>query len=87
MDKKKLDSDHPRKEALKTPRKWIRHVFEKSPALVYVTNYDGIFLDINAAGVAMLGGGSREEFIGKVSIHSFYASSDDRMRFQELIAE
>ena len=87
MDNKKLNSDHPRKEAIKTPRKWIRHVFENSPALVYVTNYDGIFLDINAAGVTMLGGGSREEFIGKVSINSFYASSDDRTRFQELIVE
>lgn len=80
-------SNHPQKSALKTPQKWIRHIFERSPALVYVTNYDGIFLDINAAGIAMLGGGSREDFIGKVSIRSFYANQEDRARFQELVAE
>ncbi len=86
MNNNKIKSNHHQKVALKTPQKWIRHIFEKSPALVYVTNYDGIFLDINTAGVAMLGGESREEFIGKVSIRSFYANPDDRKRFQELIA-
>lgn len=87
MDNKKMNSNQPQQNVRKVPQKWIRHIFEKSPFLVYVTNYDGIFLDINAAGIAMLGGESWEEFIGKVSIRSFYADPEDRKRFQELMAE
>lgn len=87
MDNKKMKSNQPQQNVHKVPQKWIRHIFEKSPVLVYVTNYDGIFLDINSAGVAMLGGESREEFIGKISIRSFYADPDDRKRFQDLIAD
>ncbi len=86
MNTKKQDSAQSGKASVKAPQRWIRHIFEKSPVLVYVTSYDGIILDINTAGVAMLGGASREEFIGKLSIRSFYADPEDRLRFQSLVA-
>ena len=70
----------------KAPQQWMRHIFKHSPALVCVTNFRGVFLDINEAGVKMLGGRLRDEYIGKISIRQFYTDGDDRKRLQEIIA-
>lgn len=74
------------KESVKTPRRWLRHIFEQSPALVCVTDFNGVFLDINEAGAKLLGGASRDQFIGKLSIRTFYADPEDRKHFQRIIA-
>ena len=73
-------------QPVKTPKKWLRHVFEQSPALVCVTDFNGVFLDINEAGVRLLGGASRDQFIGKLSIRNFYAAPEDRKHLQMIIA-
>ena len=86
MRKTKKNSDHSGKDVVKAPRQWLRHIFEHSPALVCVTDYQGIFLDINEAGVKMLGGGSRNDFIGRLSLANFYADQDDIKRFQGIVA-
>ncbi len=82
-----MQKKHPSETDARAPQRWIRRVFEKSPALVYITDEEGVFLDMNAPGVTMLGGRSREEFIGKVSINSFYVSASDRKRFRKLVAD
>ncbi len=86
MGKTRRNPDHSGKDIVKAPRQWLRHIFEHSPALVCVMDYQGIFLDINEAGVKMLGGSSRNDFIGKLSIAAFYADPDDITRFQEIVA-
>ena len=50
-----------------------------------MTDYKGIFLDINEAGVKMLGAGSRADLIGKVSALTFYSNPKDRSRFQQIL--
>ncbi len=86
MGKTRKDSDQSGKDIIKAPRQWLRHIFEHSPALVCVMDYNGVFLDINEAGVKMLGGSSRNDFIGKLSIAAFYADPDDITRFQGIVA-
>jgi PAS domain S-box-containing protein len=85
MDLSKQYSDQFRKDSIKAPRQWLRHIFEHSPALICVTDYHGVFLDINEAGVKMLGGSATNEIIGKLSISSFYADPSDRRRFQSIV--
>jgi len=48
-----------------------RHFFEKSPTMIYVVDMKGRFININAAGVAMLGFRSVDEVIGK-SFYDFF---------------
>lgn len=84
---KKMQEKQSQKSASRISRGWIRRIFEKSPALVYVTDDEGRFLDINSPGVAMLGGGSKEDFIGKASIDSFFAGAKDCRRLRKLLAE
>ncbi len=68
------------------PKNWRRNVFERTPSLIYVTDIQGVFLDINEAGVRMLGGASRDEFAGALSILTFFAEPSDRIKFRELVA-
>ena len=62
-----------------------RHLFDHSPAFVYLTDLKGIFIDINPAGIKQMGFDSREEMIGKISVRSLYKDKEDRRRFQEII--
>ncbi len=84
---KNMQLKQPTKTASQFPQRWMRHLLEKSPALVYLTDDQGVFLDINSPGAAMLGGESREDFIGKASIDSFFASAKDCKRLRKLLAE
>lgn len=49
---------------MKNSEQRFRHIFENSPAMVYVTDLNGIMLDINEAGARMLGYESREDVLG-----------------------
>ncbi|HPL62725.1 MAG TPA: PAS domain S-box protein [Syntrophales bacterium] len=40
----------------------FRDIFHQSPVMVYMTDLEGTFLEINRAGVELLGYGSREEW-------------------------
>ena len=84
---KNVQLKQPTKTASQFPQRWMRHLLEKSPALVYLTDDQGVFLDINSPGAAMLGGESREDFIGKASIDSFFASAKDCKRLRKCLAE
>jgi len=69
----------------KAPRTWLRHFFEKAPALLCVTDPHGILLEINEAGVRMLGGTTRQDFVGILSLASFFSDTGDADRFQQAI--
>jgi len=70
-----------KKKPARTPEQRFRSIFEHSPAMVYFTNLDGMILDINDAGVKMLGYHSREEIEGLVHARSVYEDPRDRGRF------
>ena len=60
-------------------------VFENSKDAVYITSADGRIIDINPAGVEMLGYASKEE-LTKVHPKDFYLHSADRRKFINEVA-
>ncbi|NPU83103.1 MAG: PAS domain S-box protein [Syntrophaceae bacterium] len=72
-------------KALRESERKYRHLFEHSPAMVNLTDLDGIILDINDSGVRMLGYDSREEMIGLDSTKSLYTDPKSRLRFKEVM--
>lgn len=52
-----------------------RHFFEKSPTMIYVVDMQGRFMNINAAGVQMLGFATIDEVIG-TSFNDFFFVDD-----------
>ena len=50
-----------RKGILKEAEERYRRIFEDSKDMVYITSADGKLVDINQAGVGLLGYGSQEE--------------------------
>ena len=76
-----------KKNAIRGSDQRFRHIFEHSPAMVYLTDVDGVILDMNVAGARMLGYDSPEDLLGiKSSLH-VYADSHDRERFREIIEQ
>ncbi len=73
-------------KSLQDSERKYRHLFEHSPAMVSLTDLDGMLLDINEAGARMLGYDSREELIGVDSARSLYRDPESRLRFQEMIS-
>ncbi|MCX5828337.1 MAG: PAS domain S-box protein [Deltaproteobacteria bacterium] len=65
----------------------FRHIFEHSPAMVYLSDTAGFILDMNEAGVTMLGYGSPEEVLGLEAAHHLYAEPGDRLRFLKTIEQ
>ncbi|MEI6314333.1 MAG: PAS domain S-box protein [Syntrophus sp. (in: bacteria)] len=65
----------------------FRHIFEYSPAMVYLSDTAGVILDMNEAGVAMLGYGSPEEVLGLDSSRHLYIDPEDRLRFLKTIEQ
>ena len=61
-----------------------RVLFEESKDMVYIATHAGNFLDINPAGVALLGHESREELL-KADIRETYLEPQDRRHFQQTI--
>jgi len=70
-----------KKKTVRAPEQRFRSIFEHSPAMVYFTNLDGMILDINEAGVKMMGYNSREEIEGLMHARSVYEDPTDRSRF------
>jgi PAS domain S-box-containing protein len=67
-------------EVAKREKKY-RRIFEGSHDMIYTTNQQGQILDINQAGVEMLGFLSKEEMLKTVSAWSLYRHTLDRDRF------
>ena len=64
---------------LKESEQRYRHLFEKSPIMIYVTDRQGVFININQAGVKMLGCVSKKEVIGTKLTDYFF---EDELEFE-----
>ena len=53
--------------------------------MVYVTDLNGIMLDVNEAGARMLGYESREDVLGLKAAQAIYVKPQERKRFQEIV--
>ncbi len=67
-------------EVVKREKKY-RRIFEGSHDMIYTTNQQGRILDINQAGVEMLGYPSKEKMLKTVSALNLYRNGLDRDRF------
>jgi len=75
------DKDTKKKSAFRVSEQRFRHIFEHSPAMVYLTDVRGVILDMNEAGARMLGYSSPEAILGLESARHVYADPKDRRRF------
>ncbi len=66
--------------ALKEAEEKYRRIFEKSKDMVFITSVDGKFIDVNQAGVEMLGYENREELF-KITVKDTYLNPQDREKF------
>lgn len=65
--------------------KKYRRIFEGSHDMIYTTNLSGKILDVNQAGVQMLGYESKEEMLRVGSARKLYRRPRDRDKFVELM--
>ena len=65
--------------------KKYRRIFEGSHDMIYVTNLKGTILDVNLAGVDLLGYPSKNALLNMGSAKGLYLREEDRDRFIELI--
>ena len=72
-------------EALKQNEKKYRNLFNDSMDMIFLTSYDGKFLDINQAGLDLLRY-TREE-IRNIRVDSVYAIPSKRSEFRDIIAK
>lgn len=71
-------------EIAKRERKY-RRIFEGSHDMIYTSNLSGQLLDVNKAGIEMLGYNSKEEVLGIGSARRLYQNPYDRDKFISLI--
>ena len=76
---KRLQEENAKRE------KKFRRIFEGSHDMIYTTNLQGNLLDVNQAGVDMLGYRSKEDLLRMGSAKKFYRKARDRNKFIELI--
>ena len=70
---------------LKESEKQYRRIFDDSRDMIYITTREGRFIDVNQAGVELLGYGSKQELLDIESAEVLYDDPNDRKRFQERI--
>lgn len=73
-------------EALRESEEKFRTLFEEIMDAVIINTPDDRFLDINPAGVEMLGYDSKEEIL-KADIKGFYVNPEDRERYKKELEE
>ncbi|MBM4278169.1 MAG: PAS domain S-box protein [Deltaproteobacteria bacterium] len=73
-------------EASKEASERYRNIFENSKEMVYITFANGRFVDINQAGVEMLGYSEKGELF-KVNIKDCYLNPEEQKRLQKEVAE
>jgi len=71
-------------ELLKREKKY-RRIFEGGHDMIYISTPEGKILDVNNAGVEMLGFSSKEEMLSLDSATEFYANPLDRNRMVALL--
>ena len=72
-------------EEISKREKKFRRIFEGSHDMIYTSNLQGNILDVNQAGVDMLGYQSREDLLELGSARGFYHNARDREKFIELM--
>ena len=72
-------------EEISKREKKFRRIFEGSHDMIYTSKLDGSILDVNQAGVDMLGYRSREDLLQMGSALNFYRKPRDRKKFIELM--
>ena len=70
---------------LKESEKKYRRVFDDSKDMIYMTTRRGKFIDVNQAGVELLGYDSKQELLDIESVEVLYHDPSDRKLFQERI--
>jgi PAS domain S-box-containing protein len=73
-------------EVIKEAEEKYRMIFENSKDMVFITSLNGKFIEINPAGVEMLGYRNREE-MREVRVRDTYIHPEERKRFQEEVAQ
>lgn len=68
---------------LEESERTYHHIFEYSPVMAYRSDYNGLILDVNRAGVDILGYKNRSEMIGLDAPRFLYTDPTDRNRFQK----
>jgi PAS domain S-box-containing protein len=63
-----------------------RRLFENLKDAVFASTVEGLFIDINPAGVEMLGYSSKEEVLQLNILTDLYYYPEDRLKYQEIIA-
>lgn len=76
-DRKRADA------ALRESEEKFRALFEESKDMVYFSTVEGRFLEINPAGIELLGYSSKDEILQIDLKHEGYADSEDKMRFDQ----
>ncbi|MEW6062314.1 MAG: PAS domain S-box protein, partial [Bacteroidota bacterium] len=72
--------------ALRRSEEKYRSLFEESKDGIYISTYDGRFIDVNPAMVELLGYSSREEMLSLDIKHEVYFNPADREKFLEAIS-
>jgi len=74
-------------KAIRKSEERYRKIFEDSLDMIYIRSTNGRFLDVNPAGVKMMGYNSREEML-KINIgKDVYINEEDRKKFEQEIAQ
>jgi PAS domain S-box-containing protein len=71
-------------EVVRREQKYSR-IFEGGHDMTYISSQDGKLLNVNKAGVEMLGFSSKEEMLALDSVSRFYANPKDRTRLIALL--
>ena len=71
-------------EVLRREQKYSR-IFEGGHDMIYISSQDGKLLNVNTAGVEMLGFSSKEDMLAIDSVSRFYANPKDRTRLTALL--
>ncbi len=74
------------KHTLKEAEGKFRRIFENLKDMVYITSVDGKFIDVNQAGVQMLGYRDKEELM-QIRASDTYFNPEEREKFQNEIAK
>jgi PAS domain S-box-containing protein len=67
-------------EALKEAEQKYKRIFENLKDMVYMTTTDGKFIDVNQAGIEMLGYENKEELF-KITVKDTYLNPEERQKF------
>ena len=73
--------------ALRESEEKFRTLFEESKDVFYISTPEGRFLDINPAGIALFGYGSKEEVLSLDIARDLYVFPQDRLQFVDLVED